>query len=354
MGSEPTQIQLPAAAPRSTYPPADVPDASPTWGRRPPPSNRPSLLWRVFLGNALVFVVAFAIVAWTPVTVHRIATPSELLVLAILLIVMLAFDLVLLRRAFGPLRRLAATMGAVDPAEPGRRAESFEHAGAEVLALASALNDMLDRLEGERRDSGRRVLAAQERERIRIARELHDEVGQTLTAIALRAERAAGDPGRQHEALVDIGETALRSLEDVRRIGRELRPEALDDLGLVNALIALCGRVDRQRGVRVRRELVWHLPELSPEVELVIYRTAQEALTNVLRHADASEVFVTLTREPGQVVLSVRDDGRGLPAGATGRGLRGLRERAMVIDGQLEIGAGARRGTEVILRVPAP
>jgi two-component system sensor histidine kinase UhpB len=353
MGSHSTQIQLPAAS-HSTAPSARAPEGSLVRTRQPRPWTRFSLLWRVFLGNALVFVLAFAIVAWTPVTVHRIATPSELLVLAILLIAMLAFDLVLLRRAFGPLRHLAATMGAVDPTQPGRRAESFESAGAEVLALANALNDMLDRLERERRESGRRVLAAQERERIRIARDLHDEVGQTLTAIALRAERAVGEPAQQTEALADISETALRSLEDVRRIGRELRPEALDDLGLVNALIVLCGRVDRQRGLRIRRELDWHLPELSPEVELVIYRTAQEALTNVLRHAEASEVFVRLGREEGRVVLSVRDDGRGLPPGANGRGLRGLRERAMVIDAHVDVGGGRHRGTEVILRVPVP
>jgi two-component system sensor histidine kinase UhpB len=306
----------------------------------------------VFAANTVVFVVAFAVLAWTPVTVHRVATPSELVLLSIGLILMLVFDLLLLRRSFGPLRRLAATMSAVDPAEPGRRAESFEGAGGEVEALAGALNAMLDRLEGERRESGRQVLAAQERERIRIARELHDEVGQTLTAIALRAERAAGSPASQSHALVDIAETALRGLEDVRRIGRELRPEALDDLGLVNALIALCARVDRQRGLRVHRELDWHLPPLSPEVELVIYRAAQEALTNVLRHADAHEVSVALKQVDGQVVLRVRDDGSGLPPEANAGGLRGMRERAMVIGAQLEILSGARRGTEIVLRVP--
>jgi two-component system, NarL family, sensor histidine kinase UhpB len=308
----------------------------------------------VFLGNAAVFVAAFATVAWTPVTVHRVATPSEVLVLTIILVLMLVVDLVLLRRALGPLRRLATTMGAVDPAQPGRRSESFDTAGPEVHALARALNEMLDRLEGERRDSGRRVLAAQEQERIRIARDLHDEVGQTLTAIALRAERAAGQPASQTDALIDIGETALRSLEDVRRIGRELRPEALDDLGLVNALIALCGRVDRQQGLRIHRELDWRLPELSPEVELVIYRTAQEALTNVLRHAEATEVFVVLKRDNGRVALLVSDNGRGLPAGTDGRGFRGLRERAIVVDAELEIATGARGGTDVVLRVPVP
>ncbi|MHB8696079.1 MAG: sensor histidine kinase [Solirubrobacteraceae bacterium] len=315
------------------------------WGRL-------SLLWRVFAANAAVFAAAFAILAWAPVTVHETATAGELLVLSIGLVLMLVFDLVLLRRAFGPLRRLAATMGAVEPMQPGRRAESFERSGEEVAALAGALNAMLDRLEGERRESGRRVLAAQERERTRIARELHDEVGQTLTAIALRAERAAAEPGSQHDALVDITETALRSLEDVRRIGRELRPEALDDLGLVNALIALCARVDRQRGLRVARDLDWRLPALSPEVELVVYRAAQEALTNVLRHAEATEVVVALKHEAGHVVLLVRDNGRGLPAVVSERGLRGMRERAVVIDAQLEVRAGVRAGTEVVLRVP--
>jgi len=173
-----------------------------------------------------------------------------------------------------------------------------------------------------------------------------------LTAIALRAERAADEPSSQADALVDIGETALSSLEDVRRIGRELRPEALDDLGLVNALIALCGRMNRQEGLRVHRDLDWRLPKLSPEVELVIYRTAQEALTNVLRHAHATEVYVGLRREDGQVVLLVSDNGRGLPAGVDRRGFRGLRERAMVISAELEIAPAAGGGTDVVLRVP--
>jgi two-component system sensor histidine kinase UhpB len=344
MSPPPTEF----ASPADTRTPASAPARPRLWRGW----DRLSLQWRVFAVNVAVFVVAFAVLAWTPVTVHRVATPSELVVLSIGLVLMLAFDLFLLRRSFAPLRRLAATMGAVDPAEPGRRAERFDGAGEEVQALAGALNSMLDRLEGERRESGRQVLAAQERERIRIARELHDEVGQTLTAIALRAERAAGEPASQRQALADITQTALRSLEDVRRIGRELRPEALDDLGLVNALIALCSRIDRQQGLRVLRDLDWDLPELSPEVELVIYRVAQEALTNVLRHAGATEAFVGCKRRDGQLVLVVSDNGRGLPAAVSERGLRAMRDRAMVIDAQLEVGPGPRRGTEIVLRVP--
>jgi two-component system, NarL family, sensor histidine kinase UhpB len=313
-----------------------------------------SLLWKVFAANAVVFVVAVATLAWTPVTVHRVATPSELLVLGIGLVLMLAFDLALLRRAFKPLQRLAATMQTAETVRQRDNADSYADASAEVRALADALGGMLDRLERERRDSALRELAAQERERLRIARELHDEVGQMLTAIALRAERAADDAAPvERSALLEISQTALGSLEDVRRIARELRPEVLDDLGLVNAVIALCGRVDRQPGLRVRRELEWSLPKLAPEVELVIYRVAQEALTNVLRHAAATEVVVELRREPDSVVLEVADNGRGLPGDAVERGMRGMRERASVIDAELDVHARAEGGTRVVLNVPA-
>jgi two-component system sensor histidine kinase UhpB len=195
-------------------------------------------------------------------------------------------------------------------------------------------------------------LNAQESERSRVARELHDEVGQTLTAVALRAQQAAADPVDQDDALIEIADTVLRSLEDVRRIGRELRPEALDDLGLINALIALCSRVGRQGRMRVRRDLDGHLPKLSSDVELVIYRVAQESLTNALRHAEASEVRVSLHHRDGHVRLTVADNGRGLPGRRREGGLGGMRERAMLIGADLQVGSEARHGTEIRLTVP--
>lgn len=330
---------------------APAPRESAASGPRWRPRNV-SLLWRVFLANIAVCVIAFALLAWAPVTVHRVATPRELVILSVGLVAMLVVDLLLLRRVFAPLRRLAAVMGAVDPVEPGRRADLSSSGGREVAALAEALNSMLDRLEDERRESARRALIAQESERARVARELHDEVGQTLTAVALRAERAAADPTEQDRALAEISATVLRSLDDVHRIGRELRPEALDDLGLVNALIALCSHVGRQGGIQVERELDGQLPPLAPELELVIYRVAQEALTNALRHSGGGRVIVALNRVGNQVVLAVADDGRGLPDGRHEGGLQGMRERAMLIGAQLELSSQTGRGTTVRLSVP--
>jgi two-component system sensor histidine kinase UhpB len=306
----------------------------------------------VFAANLVVFVVAFALLVWAPVKVNEVATPGQVLILSIGLVVLLAVDLVLVRRALGPLRRLAAVMAGVDPIRPGRRAEPSRRAGREVVALSEALNAMLDRLEAERRESSRRALAAQEGERARIARELHDEVGQTLTAVALQAERAADGGSSQSEALWEIAQTVSRSLEDVHRIGRQLRPEALDDLGLVSALIALCSRVAQHGGLRVHRDLDWQLPALSSEAELVIYRVAQEALTNTLRHADATQVKVVLRRSSQGVLLVVSDDGRGIPERTSGGGLAGMRERALLIGADLEVSSAPGRGAEIVLSVP--
>jgi two-component system, NarL family, sensor histidine kinase UhpB len=312
-----------------------------------------SLLWRVFAANAVVLAAAFALLAWTPITIHAHIRLVELALLVAGLLVMLISDLVLLRRALWPLRTLATLMSAIDPMRPGRRAPLEHRAGSEVLALAQACNKMLDRLETERRESARRTLAAQEAERLRIARELHDEVGQALTAVLLGltplAKRAPAGLG---EDLTHVVELARSSLNDVRRIAMELRPEALDDLGLVNALLGLCSRAERQGHLRVRRELESDLPPLSAEVELVVYRVAQEALTNALRHSQAKQVSVSLAKKDGLVVLAVSDDGRGLPDSLPeGSGLDGMRERAMLIGADLQISSPERKGVEVKLAV---
>jgi two-component system sensor histidine kinase UhpB len=232
-------------------------------------------------------------------------------------------------------------MRSVEPLEPGRRV-AIPGADAEVDALSTAFNEMLDRLENERRESGRRALAAQERERQRIARELHDEVGQVLTGVMLGLQEP------------EAREAVRRSLDDIRRIARELRPEALDELGLQSAVRALCITVAAHEGLSVRRHLDVRDLALTPEVELAVYRVAQESLTNVMRHANASEVVVLLERTGGGLRLIVRDNGGGLADGsaAGGSGIIGMRERALHVGGRLTVASVPEGGTEVRLDVP--
>jgi two-component system sensor histidine kinase UhpB len=314
--------------------------------------NSLPLFWRVFGTNAAVLALAFLALVFAPVTVSVPPTAIELVVLAVGLVCLLALNLALLRPAFRPLDELVETMRGHDPLSPGKRVRVS--GGPAVVALAQTFNEMLDRLESERRDSARRALLVQEGERQRIARELHDEVGQTLTGVMLQVEGLAGRiPEELREQLDELRETARHGTEEVRRIARQLRPEALEDLGLQSALAALAAAFGEQAKLRIERRVEPGLP-LSQEQELVVYRIAQEALTNVARHADATEVQLHLQRTNEHVVLTVRDDGRGLPPTAyrSSHGIRGMRERAMLIDAQLAIAQAPAGGTEVRLSIP--
>jgi two-component system, NarL family, sensor histidine kinase UhpB len=314
-----------------------------------------SLLWLVFLANALVLAIALLLLTFSPITIDAPIETGQFALLLAGFVVMLGLNVVLLRRVLAPLFRLTEVMSSVDPDRPGRRLSEVRLRSTEGQALAAAFNAMLDRLESARREASRTALAAQEGERLRVAQELHDEIGQTLTAATIQAERAAdGDPALASEALRRLADTVRESLDEVRRIARELRPEALDDLGLVNALIALCNRVDAQGGPRVRRELQGTPPELSPDVELVVYRVAQESLTNALRHSGARSATVSLTADAETLTLRVADDGRGMPAQLPGgtAGLAGMRERALLVGGHLSIESRPEQGTEVRLTIP--
>jgi two-component system sensor histidine kinase UhpB len=310
------------------------------------------LLWRVFAGNAAVLVAAALLLVLTPATVSFPVALTEAVVLAVGLAATLAVDFVLLRRAFGPLGRLRRFMAVVDPLQPGARAEMGE-GGPEVVELTEAFNQMIERLERERRESARAALAGQEAERLRIARELHDEVGQALTAIVLELEHAARDTGAPEVA--EAREGARAALKDVREIARRLRPEALDDLGLGSALAALTVDVSRRTRLRVERRVAPGLPALAAEEELVIYRVAQEALTNVARHSGAKTARVELRADDGHVELVVHDDGSGFdPTAAEGSGLLGMRERAVLVGATLAIETGVSGGTTIRLRLGAP
>lgn len=316
------------------------------------PDRRLPLLWRAFIASALVMVGAALALTFAPITIDAPIKTGQLLVVLGGLGLMLLINLWALSRVLAPLHRLRVLMTRIDPDQPGQRVTDLGSYGPDVAALSVAFNEMLDRLELERRESARAALAAQERERQRVASELHDEIGQSLTAAAIQIERAAAapDPGKD---LGGVAEVVRSSLDEVRRIARELRPEALDDLGLINALIALCSRAAAQGHLRIERRLA-AIPPRSSELDLVIYRVAQESLTNVVRHAEASSAVVALVPVDGRAVLSVADDGRGLPPRLPddSAGISGMRERARLVGAELKIESTPGRGTTVKLDVP--
>ncbi len=314
--------------------------------------TRLPLFWRVFAVNASLLTAVAVLLIVSPVTISFPVALTEVIVVVVGLAVTIALNAFLLRRAFAPLGRMAQRMEMVDLLRPGQRLQVVRD--DEVGRVVAAFNRMLDRLERERQESGQRVLAAQEAERLGIARDLHDEVGQVLTGVLLQLNSIAEAAPEHRDALDEAREAVRRALDEVRRISSELRPEMLEHLGLVSALTELSTSFARVSGVVVERDFAEALPQLAPEVELAVYRIAQESLTNVARHAQASRVTIAL--EPGydRVVLRVADDGRGF-AGAPVEhgGLRSMRERALLVGGALAIKQAPEGGVEVRLEVPA-
>jgi two-component system, NarL family, sensor histidine kinase UhpB len=214
---------------------------------------------------------------------------------------------------------------------------------------------MLERLEAERAASSGQALAAQEAERRRVAQELHDEVGQSLTAVLLGLRRVADRvPPDLREELAVAQEAARSCLDEIREVARRLRPGVLDDLGLTSALAALVTDHGRLTGAAVSRRFDSALPDLGAQAELVLYRVAQEALTNVARHAAAGRVEVDLrqTLAGDAVLLEVVDDGRGTRGSREGAGIRGMRERALLIWATLTVEPHQDGGTRLRLFVP--
>lgn len=311
-----------------------------------------SLFWRIFGLNALVLGAATALLLWAPVTVSVPVLLTEATILVMGLAVMLVANAALLRVGLAPLDRLTRVMTTVDLLRPGQRLPVSGRGG--VADLIRTFNDMLDRLESERATSSARAVSAQESERRRIAQELHDEVGQSMTAVLLGLKQVADRvPEELGEELQQAQETTRESLDEVRRLARRLRPGVLEDLGLVSALTSLTSDFATHTGLMVTCGFDHDVPSLPVDTELVLYRVAQEGLTNAVRHAEAEHVDLTLRRTAGNVVLRVADDGRGIGLAREGAGIRGMRERALLAGATLDIDSQAT-GTRVSLTVPVP
>src|SRR5215211_7548549 len=317
-----------------------------------------TLLSQVLAVNTfLVALTAFVAALIARDRLEDAASIEGLLLIALAVFIVVLLNSILLRRRLEPMGRLVDTMSSVDLMTPGKRAD-VSRGAEEVRRLSADFNRMLERLEHERRESGRAVLRAQEVERSRIAQDLHDEVNQALTAILLRLSATISDaPPALQEELRETQALATQAMEELLHLARELRPTALDDHGLVPALTSQVAAFGERTGIRSRfLPPTGELPRLSDEEQLVIYRVTQESLSNVVQHAGASRVDVELNTV-GRTVLRVRDDGKGFEnrdgRGRNRLGVSGMRERALLVGGSLAIFSTPGEGTTIELTMGA-
>jgi two-component system, NarL family, sensor histidine kinase DevS len=226
---------------------------------------------------------------------------------------------------------------------------------AEIFAARAAI--AVDLSERVARDTVRRVVEAQELERRRLARELHDETGQALTSIlvGLKSVRSARNATDAEQAESELRKLVVQALQDVRSLAVELRPSVLDDFGLVPALQRLLATFEERSGIRAAVESSFTDERLPPEIETVLYRMVQEALTNVVKHAGATRVSVVLSKRDDRVTAVVEDDGRGFAPEAAREnalGLVGMRERLALLDGTLTVESAPGAGTALVAHVP--
>jgi len=281
-----------------------------------------------------------------------------LIVVLAVAVAALALALARMKRRLRPLERLIEDMEKVDLSRPGLALpKSIDGIGEteEVERIELAFLRMMRRLEAERRRAGSLALRAQEEERARVARDLHDEVNQSLTGLLLRLEAMReGAPPELAAKLAETKALANQAMTELLSLARQLRPTALDDHGLV---AALAGQVERLGAgdVEAAFDAEGEFSDLDDDAQLVVYRVAQEALSNAGRHSGAARIEVALRRrDDGGVELTVADDGRGFAFDEAERGLgiAGMRERALLVGGELAIESRPEHGTTVRLTVP--
>lgn len=315
-----------------------------------------SLLVQVLSVN-LLLVAGTTVVVAIALDHHRMGSAfggSEMVVLGLALVATLLGNWLLLRRRFIPLERLISAMEQIEEATPNRQLATGDRVdSAEAVRLAAAINRMLARLESARREAGRAAIQAQERERRRIAQDLHDEVNQALTAVSLRLQASIEHaPAPLRRELNETKRLAGQAMEELLALARQLRPAVLDDHGLLPALHSQVRDFSDQTGIRASFDVRGPVGRLTPEQQLVVYRVTQESLSNVAQHSEAQRVDVELSFI-GRTILRINDDGKGfVQRREGGLGLSGMRERALLVGGHLTIRSAHGQGTRVELALP--
>jgi signal transduction histidine kinase len=269
-----------------------------------------------------------------------------------------------------PLAHLTSVMGEIGR---GNRSRKVQLTGGDELQLVgdtfNAMVAQLDQAERDRNASLRRFAVsmqrAQEKERARISRELHDDLCQRLTGMKFRVEvleeETASDDRKVGKQLRDVRDELDRSISEVRRISSNLRPSVLDDFGFATALRLLAKDFEKRSGITAALRTAENVPaDLQGDVEIALYRIAQEAMANIVKHAHASAVEIALTVRGDAIVLAIHDNGQGIVhddaasmrAAGHGLGLLGMRERAELLGGSFVIDTASDRGTTITVSLP--
>jgi two-component system sensor histidine kinase UhpB len=321
--------------------------------------RRPALLKQVLTVNTLVIVATvFAASVAANLDLGTSTGLRQFLVLAVAILATVLANNFVLRRRFAPLESLTRTMERVDLTAPGMRAQASPGEPADVAQLRASFNLMLSRLEAERVGTAAAVLRAQESERARVARDLHDEVNQALAAVSIRlAATADGAPPQFAAELAETQRLATQAMHELLGLARDLRPAALDDHGLLPALRTQVRLFGERFGVPAGFAADGTRVLLGEFEQLVVYRVAQEALSNIARHAGADTVEVAVTGcDAGQVRVTITDDGAGFDPGRLRDGccgLAGMRERAILAGGRLDVRTAPGAGTTIELTLGA-
>ena len=315
-----------------------------------------SLAGQVVAANVLMVIATlFAASAMTHLNLTVEDQRIQFALLGLSVVLVLLVNMLMLRRRFSPLDRLIERVEAIDPADPGEFEPAASHEAEEVDRLAASFGRMLQRIEEERRRSGRLVLRAQEEERRRLARDLHDEVNQSLTAILLRLEALnQSAPAGLESELCELKRLVNQAMDELLRLARQLRPTALDDHGLTSAIVSQVRRFAEQTGIEADLRTHGEPIALESDQEIAAYRFTQEALSNIAQHAGASRVEVELSVNGNRLELSVRDDGAGFDPDEArdGLGLSGIAERARMVGARFELDSRPGNGTALTLVVP--
>ena len=330
-----------------------------------------SLFYKVVIANSMIIITGAVLGTWVTKTLIEQSNFTVATIMVMLGISLsMTTNFVIVRAAFRPLDIIQETVDQVSRGNTRARVPELEVGDAEIARLAQTINMMLSRLEQDTRLIERhsrqiqvmsaQVLRAQEEERRRIARELHDETSQALNALLLSIEMAQETVSDQEteacQRLEASKQLTVQTLDAVHNLAFDLRPTMLDDLGLVPSVRWYAKRQSETYGLQILVDTDELGESLPAQTEVALFRIVQEGLTNVAKHANASLARVRLRRREGEVELMVQDNGAGFDpeqVNSERLGLFGIQERVSLLGGSLQVDAGEGRGTRLTVAVPA-